>query len=858
MEIVDILNASLAGRYAVYRQVGEGGMATVYLARDQKHERQVALKVLRPELVASMGTDRFLREIKVTAKLQHPHVLPLFDSGEADGLLYYVMPYVEGESLRERLERAKPLPISEVVRLLRDVVGGLAAAHRLGVVHQDIKPGNVLISGRRAIVADFGIARAVTQAADPQTLDLDRAHLGSPEYMAPEQAAASDHVDHRADIYAVGCLAYHMLAGQPPFHGRTRRQTLTAHVVDDVVPVQASRPSVPADLAALVMGCLEKSPVDRWQSADEVLDRLEGVATSSLGERSVRSRASGRRTVAAVAGIGVLSAVVLGVTLSVTGRSERAIPATAATSDALPRNYLAVFPFENLTGDAELDRLGTLSAYIVTDGSRRLEGMRAVSEPAVAQAMLEVESKGVVDMAEDLGAGTAVTGVFNLDGTVLEFRAEVFSVPSGELIGAVEASGPAALPLPVILELQQRTLGTLLRDVLGQERSEALSYRAPTLSALEVFLQGRSAFNATEFSRAIPLLYRAFDLDTTFVDPLAVAASANINLRRYAIADSLVSVVGSRRELLSPMGIDYLEWATALLAGDTESQLQRVRDLATTYGTNTWTYLVGNTALHAGRPNEARQALEQLTGSILEAWYFATSRLSRANHLTGRHQEALDVARRGREAFPRVLVFHELEVRALIALDRLDEAEPILEDVEAARDWQGPSPGSVLFDVATELARAGRPQEARSVGERAVTWYLARDRPAESVATAQAYVLLGRGDEALAILGPLVEGTPDSVGLRGMQGVAMALAGDIAGAERALDWLRTLDRPYLFGSATYWSAATLAHMGQDLESVRLLSRAFADGHSRLNIRADANLSPLWGLEEFERAIAPSG
>lgn len=189
-----------------------------------------------------MGTDRFLREIKVTAKLQHPHILPLFDSGEAGGLLYYVMPYVEGESLRERLERAKPLPISEVVRLLRDVVGGLAAAHRLGVVHQDIKPGNVLISGRRAIVADFGIARAVTQAADPQTLDLDRAHLGSPEYMAPEQAAASDHVDHRADIYAVGCLAYHMLAGQPPFHGRTRRQTLTAHVVDDVVPVQASRP----------------------------------------------------------------------------------------------------------------------------------------------------------------------------------------------------------------------------------------------------------------------------------------------------------------------------------------------------------------------------------------------------------------------------------------------------------------------------------------------------------------------------------------------------------------------------------------------------------------------------------------
>ncbi len=204
----DRLKAALADRYAIERELGSGGMATVYLAEDLKHHRKVAVKVLRPDLAAALGPERFLREIEVAARLDHPHILPLHDSGEAQGFLYYVMPYVKGESLRDKLAAEGELPVSEAVRILRDIVDALAHAHREGVVHRDIKPDNVLLSDRHARVTDFGVAKAVSEATGRQALTTAGVPLGTPAYMAPEQAVADPHIDHRADIYAVGALAY--------------------------------------------------------------------------------------------------------------------------------------------------------------------------------------------------------------------------------------------------------------------------------------------------------------------------------------------------------------------------------------------------------------------------------------------------------------------------------------------------------------------------------------------------------------------------------------------------------------------------------------------------------------------------
>ncbi|MEZ4413145.1 MAG: serine/threonine-protein kinase [Gemmatimonadales bacterium] len=277
------LTAALADKYRIEREIGAGGMATVYLAEDLRHGRQVALKVLRPELAATLGNERFFREIQVAARLQHPHILPLHDSGEAGGFLYFVMPYVDGESLRERLARVGELPVHDAVKILVEVVDALAYAHSQGVVHRDIKPDNVMISGRHALVTDFGVAKAVSEATGRQQLTTAGVALGTPSYMAPEQAAADPNLDHRVDIYAVGAMAYELLTGRPPFTGMTSQQILAAHVTQIPDPVSRHRPSCPPSLEAVIMRCLAKRAADRWQTAEELLNNLEPLATPSGG-----------------------------------------------------------------------------------------------------------------------------------------------------------------------------------------------------------------------------------------------------------------------------------------------------------------------------------------------------------------------------------------------------------------------------------------------------------------------------------------------------------------------------------------------------------------------------------------------
>jgi serine/threonine-protein kinase len=289
-ELPAYLVSALADRYRLERELGTGGMATVYLAHDLRHNRQVAVKVLKPELAASLGPERFLREIEVAARLTHPHILPLHDSGAADDFLYYVMPYIAGESLRRRLDSAGELPIPEAVRILREVADALAYAHGQGVVHRDIKPDNVLISGRHALVMDFGVAKAVKEATGRQALTTRGVALGTPTYMAPEQAAADPHVDHRADIYALGVMAYELVTGRPPFSGGSPQQVLAAHITTPPVPVTVHRPAVPERLANVVMRALEKKPADRWQSAEAMLNELEPLSPSSEGITPTETR----------------------------------------------------------------------------------------------------------------------------------------------------------------------------------------------------------------------------------------------------------------------------------------------------------------------------------------------------------------------------------------------------------------------------------------------------------------------------------------------------------------------------------------------------------------------------------------
>ncbi len=361
--IPERLAAALSGSYRIEREVGVGGMATVYLAHDLKHDRQVALKILRPELSAAMGTDRFPREIHIIAQMQHPHILPLYDSGAVDGFLYYVMPFVEGESLHARLARVGPLPINETVRLLQEITDALSYAHARGIVHRDIKPDNVMLSGRHAVVTDFGVAKAVSASAGDKLTTVGIA-VGTPQYMAPEQATAETTIDHRADLYALAIMAYEMLTGHPPFEATTAQQILSAHVLEQPKDVREWRPDVPPVLAEALLKCLAKNPADRWQNADELLAQLELVASTPSGgvtpTRTKPFRAVGAG-VAKKAGRRTLVGIVAGAVLILGGGGAALL--LKGGSHGIQR--IAVMPIEDISGkdptfvDAMQDALTT-------------------------------------------------------------------------------------------------------------------------------------------------------------------------------------------------------------------------------------------------------------------------------------------------------------------------------------------------------------------------------------------------------------------------------------------------------------------------------------------------------------------
>src|SRR5262245_34881437 len=349
-------------------------MSRVFVATETALGRLVVIKVLPPEMSSAVSAERFRREIQLAARLQHPHIVPVLTAGEAGGLLFYTMPFVEGESLRAQLARCGELPIASVIRVLRDVAKALAYAHRHGVVHRDVKPENILLSDGDALVADFGVAKALAAAGNESGAFTSAGiALGTPAYMAPEQVAADPNVDHRADLYSLGVVAYEMLSGQPPFSGRPVYAILTAHATEAAEPIAKRRSNVPVALAELVMRCLEKQPADRPQTADEILEAIDAQSTaqrddtakgaSTLGDLpaatpSPSRRWTIRRIVLMTGATVVLGALVYG-GLSLSGSRGEQLPSNARTTgsaaiDSAPRTMsIAVLPFVNMSQEAE-------------------------------------------------------------------------------------------------------------------------------------------------------------------------------------------------------------------------------------------------------------------------------------------------------------------------------------------------------------------------------------------------------------------------------------------------------------------------------------------------------------------------
>jgi serine/threonine-protein kinase len=408
----DRLSAALADRYLIDRELGQGGMATVYLAHDPKHDRKVAIKVLRAELAAVIGAERFLREIKTIANLQHPHILGLIDSGEVNGTAYYVMPFVEGESLRDRLTREKQLPIGDALRLATEVAAALDYAHRHGVIHRDIKPENVLLHDGSALVADFGIALAVSSAGGTRMTETGMS-LGTPHYMSPEQAMGEREITARSDVYALGAMSYEMLLGEPPFTGPTAQAIVAKVMTEKPAPLTARRDTIPAEVEAAVLTALAKLPADRFGSAAEFAAALRGGGTGLTAARPLQpSPATSTRVRVAVAVAAVASLVALALAVRVLRPAPA--PVTRLTLDLpdLRVNHL------NFTGSAfVLSRDGARIAYI--------------AQPVAAPSQLMVRERG--DLTPRLIPGTegADGPFFSPDGRWIGYSAggKLYKVP---------------------------------------------------------------------------------------------------------------------------------------------------------------------------------------------------------------------------------------------------------------------------------------------------------------------------------------------------------------------------------------------------------------------------------------------
>ena len=366
------LRADLAHRYSIEGELGRGGMATVYLAHDLKHGRQVALKVLRPELAAALGPDRFLREIQLTARLQHPHILPLFDSGETTGQLWYVMPYVEGETLRQRLTREKPLPVEDALRIARDVGSALDYAHDHGIVHRDVKPENILLERGEAVVADFGVAHAVSAAGGGRLTETGLV-LGTPAYMSPEQAMG-DEVDARSDVYSLACVLYEMLTGEPPYTGLTPQAIIAKRFGEPVPHVRTLREDVPAAVEAAVTKAMAKLALDRFVTARAFVDAFTVPSQATVAYSPPRGWRAPRARAAA---IGLLLLITLAFVW--VGRGAWFAPPAGTTRI----HSLAVLPLDNLSGDAQQDYFADRMTDALIGDLSTISTLRVISRRSV-------------------------------------------------------------------------------------------------------------------------------------------------------------------------------------------------------------------------------------------------------------------------------------------------------------------------------------------------------------------------------------------------------------------------------------------------------------------------------------------
>ena len=599
------LRVALRRRYTIQRELGRGGTAFVFLAHDLKHDRAVALKILRPEIAVALGQERFLREIRVAARLQHPNILPLHDSGEAAGFLYYVMPWVEGQSLRQLLDREGPLPLDQVLRITGEVCDALDYAHRQNVVHRDIKPENILLAGGHALVADFGLARAISAAGDERLSDTGIA-VGSPAYMSPEQAGAESRIDGRSDLYSLGCVLYEMLAGVPPFTGRGAQAVLSRHAVDPVPPLRTVRKTVPEQVERAVMKALEKTPADRFATAGEFAGALAQAVQPARPRRS-----------------GVITAVAIGALLVAGGWwGTHAVGARAA-----PIHRLAVLPLENLTGDTAQEYfVEGMHDALVTELAK-IGALSVISRSSVQG--YRHTTKTVPEIARELRVDAVVEGSVVLAGDSVRITAQLIAGPTDRHLWADTYVKNRRDVLALYSDVTQAIAREVRVALTPEERARLASVRPVDPEANDLYLKGHyfcDKWTEEAMKRGIAFYHRAIDQDPTYAPAYAGLAGCYSNFAFFAF--------GLPAEILPRA----------------KAAAQRALDLDSTLGEAHaglgWIRFVTDLDFE-GPDNDYRRALELSPGS-------AGIRSDYADYLTlaGRFDDAITQKRRAIELDP--------------------------------------------------------------------------------------------------------------------------------------------------------------------------------------------------------------
>ena len=478
------LQASLADRYAIDSAVGRGGMATVFLAVDLKHQRSVAIKVLHPELATSLGVERFLREITTAAGLNHPHILALYDSGQAEDLLYYVMPYIEGETLRGRLQREGQLSIADTIRITSEIAEALGYAHSRGVVHRDIKPENIMFSAGRALVADFGIARALT-VATLEPLTAAGAIVGTPAYMSPEQATGSGQLDGRSDIYSLGCVVYEMLTGSVPFTGLTAQAVMARHSIDIAPPIRSVRPTVPDALERAVLTALAKVPADRFATAAQFAGAL----------------------------------------------AARAEP----TAEGAEGQSIAVLPFTNLSGDSEFEYFSDGIAEEIINALTQLPGLLVAAR--TSSFAFRGPATDLAEVGSKLKVATVLEGSVRKAGNRLRISAQLVKVADGYHLWS-ERYDREMTDVFAIQDEIAKAIANRLRVTLGEDGAPLVTPATGNLDAYHLYLKGRYylAQRGLGLKKALECFDQALALDPNYALAYAGLADACTVLAEYGVA----------------------------------------------------------------------------------------------------------------------------------------------------------------------------------------------------------------------------------------------------------------------------------------------------------------------------------